>query len=106
MSTPEIASYNKKSGVKSIKLEEIEGRKLMLVQFGLEKNFWKDLSWAPIYQELTFIFHHLDLAEKFNFEDKENLSNIDVTTSLRIKGLSLFNSPIVFQICQQDSIFR
>jgi hypothetical protein len=82
---PEINFYNKKSGVKSIKLMEIEGRKLMLVQFGFEKNFRNDLTWAPSYQELSFIFSHLDLAEKFNFEEKTDLSEINMMTLFRIQ---------------------
>jgi hypothetical protein len=80
-----IDFYNPNSGVKSIRLEEIEGRKLMLVQFNYANNFWKDLNWAPTYQELTFIFHHLDLAEKFNFEKVTDFSEVDTVSLYKIQ---------------------
>ena len=70
--TLDIPFYDEESAVKGIKLKTVDsGRKLMVVEFQYAKNFWKDLTWAPTYQEITFILSHIDLAERFNFEKEE-----------------------------------
>jgi len=68
---PEIEFYVKDSAVKGISFKVVNGKRLMVVEFQYAKNFWKDLTWAPTYQEISFIFSHIDLAERYNFEIKE-----------------------------------
>jgi len=68
---PEIEFYMKDSAVKGISFKVVNGRRLMIVEFQYAKNFWKDLTWAPTYQEISFIFSHINLAERYNFEIRE-----------------------------------
>ena len=70
--------YEGDSAVKGIRLKEVEdGGKLMVVEFQYARNFWKDLTWALTYQEITFIFNHLELAERFNFKDYESAGSLE-----------------------------
>lgn len=83
-----IPFFKQDSAVKGIGFKERDGRKVMVVEFQYAKNFWKDLTWAPTYEEVTFIFSHLDLVERYNVMEKEKIKETeDAMTSSRLYSI-------------------
>jgi len=77
-----IPFFKQDSAVKGIGFRERDGRRLMVVEFQYAKNFWKDLTWAPTYEEMIFISNHLELVERYNAtEKKKNEGTQDALTS-------------------------